>query len=69
MRYVAVQFNRQGNGIGKMMTKEFEAESIRKGYSRIYLHARLVALDFYLKQDYEVFGDEFFEVNIPHRHV
>ena len=69
MRYVAVQANRQGNGIGKMMTQEFEAESIRRGYSRIYLHARLVALDFYLKQGYEAFGDEFVEVNIPHRHM
>ena len=49
MRYVAVQANRQGNGIGKMMTQEFEAESIRRGYSRAYLHARLVALEFYLK--------------------
>ncbi len=49
MRYVAVQANRQGNGIGKMMTQEFEAESIRRGYSRVYLHARLVALEFYLK--------------------
>ena len=69
MRYVAVQFNRQGNGIGKMMTQEFEAESIRRGYTRIYMHARAVALEFYKKQGYEIFGDEFIEATIPHRHA
>lgn len=41
------------------MTKEFEEESARRGYSRVYLHARVVAVDFYLKQGYEVFGEEF----------
>ena len=69
MRYVAVQANRQGQGIGRMMTQEFEAESIRKGYSRIYMHARVVALDFYIKQGYEVFGDGFLESTLPHRHA
>ena len=69
MRYVAVQENRQGQGIGRMMTQEFEAESIRKGYSRIYMHARVVALDFYIKLGYEVFGEGFIESTIPHRHA
>ena len=69
MRYVAVQENRQGQGIGRMMTQEFEAESIRKGYSRIYMHARVVAIDFYIKQGYEVFGEGFIESTIPHRHA
>ena len=53
----------------KMMTQEFEAESIRRGYTRIYMHARAVALEFYKKQGYEIFGDEFIEATIPHRHA
>ncbi len=51
------------------MTLEFEAEAARRGYKRIYLHAREVALDFYLKLGYEIFGEEFVEVTIPHRHM
>jgi hypothetical protein len=51
------------------MTAEFEAESARRGYKRVYLHARVVAVDFYLKLGYELFGEEFIEVNIPHRHM
>ena len=51
------------------MTKEFEEESIRRGYSRVYLHAREVAIEFYRKLGYEVFGEGFVEVGIPHRHM
>jgi hypothetical protein len=52
-----------------MMTKEFEDETLRRGYFRIYLHARGYAVDFYLQQGYEVFGEDFEEVGIPHKHV
>ena len=37
--------------------------------TRIYMHARAVALEFYKKQGYEIFGDEFIEATIPHRHA
>lgn len=69
MKAVAVAVSRQKRGIGKLMTKEFEAETARRGYKRVYLHARVVALDFYLKLGYEVFGEEFIQVTIPHRHM
>jgi hypothetical protein len=52
-----------------MMTKEFEEETLRRGYNRVYLHARGYAVDFYLSQGYEVFGEDFVEVGIPHKHV
>ncbi len=69
MKAVAVAVNKQKMGIGKKMTYEFEAESARRGYKRVYLHARVVAVDFYLKLGYEVFGEEFIQVTIPHRHM
>lgn len=69
MRFVAVPESRQKRGIGKLMTKEFEAEAARRGYKRIFLHARMVALEFYLKLGYEVFGEEFVQVTIPHRYM
>jgi predicted GNAT family N-acyltransferase len=52
-----------------MMTKEFEEEASRRGYSRVYLHARVVAIDFYKKLGYDLFGELFEEVKIPHRHM
>ena len=59
MKAVAVRHDYQKRGIGKQMTVEFEEESARRCYSRVYLHARVVAVEFYLKQGYEVFGEEF----------
>ena len=49
MRFVTVASNYRNKGIGKRMTKEFEAESLRRGFSRIYMHARVDALGFYEK--------------------
>ena len=69
MRYVAVHFDWQKLGIGKMMNKEFEEEAIRRGYSRVYMHARVVACEFYTKLGYEVYGEEFIESTLPHRHA
>jgi predicted GNAT family N-acyltransferase len=69
MRLVAVDPKRQKSGIGRLMNKEFEEESLRRGYHRVYLHAREYAVEFYLKLGYEIFGEEFIEVGINHRHM
>ena len=69
MKAVAVAEGRQKQGIGKMMVAEFEAESARRGYKRVYLHARVIAVEFYLKLGYQLFGEEFIQVTIPHRHM
>lgn len=49
------------------MVEEFERESLKRGYKRVFMHARAYAVPFYLKLGYEVFGEEFVEVTIPHR--
>lgn len=51
------------------MNAEYERESERRGYKRIYLHARAYAIPFYEGLGYHVFGEEFTEVGIPHRHM
>lgn len=51
------------------MTIEFEREILKRGYARIYLHAREYAVGFYEKLGYECFGEPFTEVGIPHRHM
>lgn len=67
MRAVAVSPSQQGSGIGRRMVEEFERRSLELGLTEVVLHARDVAIDFYLRQGYETFGDEFIEVTIPHR--
>ena len=51
------------------MNTEFEAESRRRGYSRIYLHARHYAVPFYEGLGYKLFGEEFIEKTLVHRHM
>ena len=69
MRFVTVASEFRKKGIGKRMTEEFETETKRMGFSRIYMHARVDALGFYEKMGYQAFGDEFEEATIVHRHV
>jgi len=51
------------------LNAEYERESERRGYKRIYLHAREYAVPFYEALGYHTFGEEFTEVGIPHRHM
>lgn len=66
MRQVAVNHLFQGIGIGKKLVQFSENWAIQNQYSSFELHARATAVPFYLSLGYEVQGDEFLEVNIPH---
>jgi predicted GNAT family N-acyltransferase len=66
MRQVAVAENLQGKGIGQQLVKFSETFAVERGFTTMDLHARKTAVPFYLKQQYEIVGDEFTEVNIPH---
>lgn len=66
MRQVAVNESKQGQGLGKMLSLEVEKYAKQHGYTLIYCHARKVAAPFYKKMGYNIVGDEFTEVNIPH---
>lgn len=66
MRQVAVAPDLQGKGIGALLVKESEALARSMGFKKITLHARETAMAFYLRLDYQVIGDRFMEVNIPH---
>lgn len=67
MRQVAVDPDRQGQGLGRELVKAFEAEAAKRGYQQIVLNARETAVPFYLRLGYEVVGEPFEEVTIPHR--
>ncbi len=66
MRQVAVNEEYQGKYVGSKMVRYAEDYSRSQGYQEMVLHARDNAVIFYKNLGYEVSGDEFIEVNIPH---
>ena len=66
MRQVAVLETYQSRKTGTKLV--YFAEKLAKslGYTKIILHAREVAVGFYLKLGYIKSGDEFTEIGIPH---
>jgi len=69
MRQVAVALNKQHHGIGKKIVKFAENWALKAGYSKVFCHARDTAIPFYLKLGYQIIGDGFVEVGIPHVHM
>lgn len=67
MRQVAVAPDRQARGIGKLLVKAAEEFAQDNGYEWMKLNARETAVKFYLSLGYEIFGEPFLEVTIPHR--
>jgi len=66
MRQVAVHKSLQGKGIGKKLVDFSEVFAKEKGFETMFLHARDHAVGFYKKLAYQVVGDYFEEVGIPH---
>lgn len=66
MRQVAVSPSEQKQGIGQKMVIFSEAFAKQQQANKIELNARDIAVPFYLKLDYEIVGEQFEEVGIPH---
>jgi len=66
MRQVAIDETYQEKGVGKALVLYSENFASEKGFSVITLHARKTAVTFYEKLGYEIVGDEFIEVTLPH---
>ena len=66
MRQVAVDETYQGKGVGKALVLYSEKFAAENGFSVITLHARKTAVPFYAHLGYEIVGEEFIEVSLPH---
>jgi len=66
MRQFAVDEQFQNQKIGTYLVDFLENYALSNGYKEIILHARKFAVDFYSKLKYQIIGDEFEEVGIPH---
>lgn len=67
VKQVAVLFEYQSMGVGRLMNEFIERWCENNGLTTIELHARKVAFGFYLQLGFDFVGDEFLEVNIPHK--
>lgn len=54
VRFVAVEFNEQGRGFGRLIMGACERVAYERGDLKMILHAREVALDFYKRLDYKL---------------
>jgi len=66
---MAVDDNWQGKGIGKLLVKALIGFSRESGIGEIQIHSRSDITSFYTHLGFEIFGDEFEEVGIKHRHM
>lgn len=66
LRQMAVPNNMQGKGIGRALMAFAENIARDRGFRRLTMHARKTAIGFYQKLGYQVVGEEFSEVTIPH---
>ena len=66
MRQVAVDEHYQGQGYGKYLVRQTENWCKDRHFKEIELNARETAVSFYQGMDYEIIGDMFEEVGIPH---
>lgn len=66
LRQMAVLNNLQGKGIGRALMQFAENIARDRGFRKIIMHARASAIGFYEKLGYQVSGNEFEEVTLPH---
>ena len=66
---VAVREDHRRRGLGARMVRFMEGEAKRIGCRDILIHARAVALDFWLALGYEIRGEIFEEVGIAHHEM
>lgn|SRR5690606_19348553 len=66
---MAVDTEFQGKGVGKLIVKEMICFASTNELQEISCHSRAKAVDFYAKLGFEVYGEVFEEVGVPHRHM
>lgn len=66
---MAVEESWQGKGVGKLLIESLLSFAAEKGIKEIQIHSRADVTSFYEQFGFGVFGDEFEEVGIKHRHL
>lgn len=69
IRQVAVEPTFQGRGIGRHLMTQVAREAADAGISTLVLHSRESVCGFYEKLGYQIEGEAFDEIGIPHRRM
>jgi N-acetylglutamate synthase-like GNAT family acetyltransferase len=69
LKQMAVKPDKQVKGIGRKIVAFAETVAKEKGYKLLMMHARSTATGFYEKCGYELKGEKFTEVGIPHYYM
>lgn len=67
LRQMAVNSGLQGKGVGRALLAFAESIAMDFGYQVMIMHARNSATGFYSRLGYEIVGEPFTEVSLPHR--
>lgn len=66
---MAIDPAHQGKGVGKMLVNYLLDFSKQQGVSEVTCHSRKNVNPFYQKLGFEIYGEAFTEVGIPHNHM
>jgi len=66
---VAILKEFRGKSYGKILMQEIIQVVKRKGIKEVFIHAQTQAISFYEKLGWKIFGEEFEEAGIIHRHM
>lgn len=66
LRQMAVHSSHQRKGLGGLLLACVEKHAIKHGVAEIAVHAREYAADFYRKLGYQIVGESFIEITLPH---
>lgn len=64
---MAVSLSLRGQGVGKAVLEVLLEVARSEGHTELLLHAQTHAIPFYERQGFTCEGEEFLEVDIPHR--
>lgn len=66
---LAVLAEGRGAGLGAAMVEAIEVQAAARGLRCVYLGAQTHAVRFYERLGYAIFGEEFDDAGLPHRHM
>ena len=66
LKQMAVDNDVQKNGFGRLLVEYALIFSALKGFEQMILHARIEAVGFYEKLNFQIIGDKFLEIGIEH---
>ena len=69
MRQVAVKTSIQNQGVGKLLVQKSEQYAQQRQFAQIFLEARQAAIPFYLKLNYQIEGEIYTKISIPHQNM